>query len=185
MDLLEPPRCPQCNSEIAMGDFWEVAPKTSRGTALQGALGLVCPMCGVKLRVLQGRAQLSYVLVFAVTFALLFLVGRWISLNSGAPSAKVALLCLGAIYVGGFILQRHYFPRLLQLRYLRDGEVVKFPIESAAREKAADDEFLEESSDTGKPAWTCASCGEKNPGNFELCWKCQAAQPDSGKETGK
>jgi hypothetical protein len=26
------PRCLQCNSEIALGGFWEVAPKQSRGT---------------------------------------------------------------------------------------------------------------------------------------------------------
>jgi hypothetical protein len=25
--------------------------------------------------------------------------------------------------------------------------------------------------------WTCPSCSEKNPGNFELCWKCNAARP--------
>ena len=25
--------------------------------------------------------------------------------------------------------------------------------------------------------WTCPSCSEKNPGNFELCWKCGAARP--------
>lgn len=21
--------------------------------------------------------------------------------------------------------------------------------------------------------WTCRSCGEDNPGNFELCWRCR------------
>ena len=25
-----------------------------------------------------------------------------------------------------------------------------------------------------KPAWTCGKCGEKNDGNFQICWKCQA-----------
>ncbi len=24
--------------------------------------------------------------------------------------------------------------------------------------------------------WTCTACSEKNPGNFELCWKCGAAR---------
>jgi hypothetical protein len=23
------------------------------------------------------------------------------------------------------------------------------------------------------PDWTCASCGEISPGNFELCWQCR------------
>jgi hypothetical protein len=25
--------------------------------------------------------------------------------------------------------------------------------------------------------WTCPSCLENNPGNFELCWKCNAPRP--------
>jgi hypothetical protein len=25
--------------------------------------------------------------------------------------------------------------------------------------------------------WTCPACSEKNPWNFELCWKCNAARP--------
>jgi hypothetical protein len=25
--------------------------------------------------------------------------------------------------------------------------------------------------------WTCPNCSEKNPGNFELCWNCNAPRP--------
>jgi ribosomal protein L40E len=25
------------------------------------------------------------------------------------------------------------------------------------------------------PVWRCTKCGEENPGNFEVCWKCEAA----------
>jgi Putative prokaryotic signal transducing protein len=25
--------------------------------------------------------------------------------------------------------------------------------------------------------WTCPSCSEKNPGNFELCWNCTTPRP--------
>jgi hypothetical protein len=25
--------------------------------------------------------------------------------------------------------------------------------------------------------WTCPSCSEKNPGNFELCWNCNSPRP--------
>jgi hypothetical protein len=24
--------------------------------------------------------------------------------------------------------------------------------------------------------WACAQCGEENPGNFEMCWNCQATR---------
>lgn len=27
------------------------------------------------------------------------------------------------------------------------------------------------------PDWTCPACSEKNPFNFELCWKCNTARP--------
>ena len=26
-------------------------------------------------------------------------------------------------------------------------------------------------------AWTCAGCSERNPGNFDECWKCQRNRP--------
>ena len=27
------------------------------------------------------------------------------------------------------------------------------------------------------PDWTCPACAEKNPANFEVCWKCQSPRP--------
>ncbi len=27
------------------------------------------------------------------------------------------------------------------------------------------------------PDWFCSACGEKNPGNFQVCWQCGAAAP--------
>lgn len=38
-------------------------------------------------------------------------------------------------------------------------------------------ENRERMSDDSKPAgppWTCEKCGEENPGEFEVCWKCQS-----------
>ncbi|MFO1408280.1 MAG: hypothetical protein U1F08_12240 [Steroidobacteraceae bacterium] len=26
--------------------------------------------------------------------------------------------------------------------------------------------------------WTCTGCGESNPAEFGLCWKCQASAPE-------
>lgn len=28
--------------------------------------------------------------------------------------------------------------------------------------------------------WTCSRCGERNPENFEVCWKCRADRPEMG-----
>jgi hypothetical protein len=35
-------------------------------------------------------------------------------------------------------------------------------------------EELESQSDAISRELVCKSCGETNPGNFELCWKCRA-----------
>jgi hypothetical protein len=182
MGLLDPPRCPQCNSEISMTEFWQVAPKQSRGPSLSGSLGIVCPVCGVNLKVLQGRVQVSWLLAFVVPIAVALLVGRVIPLDSGTVSAKATLIALAAFYFGGFVLQGHYSPRLLTLRFLRDGETVEYPLvirakELAAEEKLAEEQLELESPDVGKPSWTCAKCREENPGNFDVCWKCQTAKP--------
>jgi chromosome condensin MukBEF MukE localization factor len=71
----------------------------------------------------------------------------------------------------GFALQQHYIPRLLRLRFVRDGEAVDYPLETLAKEREAEEQLVREqqeleSPDVGKPAWTCAGCGEENPGNF-------------------
>jgi hypothetical protein len=92
-----------------------------------------------------------------------------------------------ALFLGGFILQARWTPRLLRLRFVNDGETVESPLviraSDLAEERAADAKLLEEqleleSPDVGKPAWTCAKCREENPGNFDICWKCQAARPE-------
>lgn len=171
-----------------MAEFWRVAPKQIRSASLSGSLGIVCPVCGVRLKVLQGRVQVSWILAFAVPIAVALLVGRVIPLDSGTVSAKATLIALGVFYFAGFALQGHYSPRLLTLRFLRDGETVEYPLMIHAKELAAEAKLEEqlaqeqlemESPDVGKPAWTCAKCREANPGNFDICWKCQAARPEA------
>lgn len=75
-----------------MEEFWRVAPKQIRSPSLSGSLGIVCPICGVHLKVLQGRVQVSWLLAFAVPIAVALLVGRAIPLDSGTVSAKAHLL---------------------------------------------------------------------------------------------
>lgn len=34
---------------------------------------------------------------------------------------------------------------------------------------------FEQRSDSGLPSVRCPSCGEENPGGFEICWRCGTA----------
>lgn len=42
-----------------------------------------------------------------------------------------------------------------------------------------EEDATSESSDAvaSGPAWRCAKCGEENPGNFDMCWKCETMRP--------
>ncbi len=83
------------------------------------------------------------------------------------------------LWVTLFALQQRFTPRLLRLRFLKDGESVAFPLVDLAIQTAAERKEIEEedeqnpepTADAG-PAWKCKSCGEENPGNFNECWKC-------------
>jgi hypothetical protein len=81
-----------------------------------------------------------------------------------------------------FWIQAKYAKRFAGLRELDAGEVVSFPLEAApfdpfAYEVEKNDglaPFLvtHENTQGDSEAWRCSSCGETNPGEFELCWKC-------------
>jgi hypothetical protein len=59
MSILDPPRCPNCNSEIDLKELWRAAPKTNRGARFDEKIGVVCSVCGIKLRVLDHRVGIT------------------------------------------------------------------------------------------------------------------------------
>jgi hypothetical protein len=164
-----------------------LAAKQSRGTLLSGSLGIVCPVCGVKLRVLQGRVVASWALALVVPLIVLTLLDSLNPVDRDSVGGKIRLVEFMAVLGGSFVLQWCWTPRLLRLRFVNDGETLEYPLVVRARELAEDrateakllEEQLElESPDVGKPAWTCVKCREENPGNFDICWKCQSVQPE-------
>jgi hypothetical protein len=117
-----------------------------------------------------------------VPIGLGILLSYWSPVDRDSVRGKIWLIGCFALYGGGFILQARWTPRLLRLRFVNDGETVEYPLVIRAKELAAAEQLEEEqleleSPDVGKPAWTCAKCREENPGNFDICWKCQGARP--------
>jgi hypothetical protein len=47
--------------------------------------------------------------------------------------------------------------------------------------KAAEElgEWQHEIHDRAREPWTCPSCGEENPAEFDECWKCEKDRPES------
>jgi hypothetical protein len=180
MSLFDLPRCPNCNSEIDLKELWRIAPKTNRGSTIEGNVAIVCPVCGIKLRVLQGRAQLSGLLGFGLLIALA-LIGGHLSSHTGSPLLTALIAAPFVIVaIAGYWIQRRLIPRLLRVRLLEEGEQVVYPLiapqEVWETEQQVDARDLRNSESSGdnRPVWTCSKCGEKNPGNFDICWKCQA-----------
>lgn len=50
------------------------------------------------------------------------------------------------------------------------------------RGRAVVDEYEARRVEQLPPDLTCPECGEVNPGNFELCWKCRAELPAKARE---
>jgi hypothetical protein len=180
MSLLELPRCPNCNSEVDLKELWRAAPKSGRGSQLAGKIGVVCPVCGIKLRVLDGRARILSVGLFIVMVCSAAAVGK---MSKSYGNDRTVLVVFGILCIAGYIFFQKSFSRLLQLRILEEGETAGFPLITLAEDlatwrAAADSERvnLEPVGNTG-PGWTCGKCHEENPGNFDICWKCQAERP--------
>jgi hypothetical protein len=160
MPLLDEPHCPQCLSTLPLSPLWRAAPKDRWGL-LRGNVGILCPHCGARLRVIQTRANLAGWVAVAVFFGGVYYVESLLSQSQLHLTEKVALVCvLGAVCVVQLI-PRLFGPQLAQLRLTSSDEMVTFPLEDA---KANEDPAA---------GWVCAGCHERNPANFEICWNCE------------
>jgi DNA-directed RNA polymerase subunit RPC12/RpoP len=181
MLLLDVPRCPNCNSEVALKALWDAAPKNRGGSVIVRPVGIACPTCGVKLKVLQGRVLLGLAFAYVFPFAVVVLVVLMIPWDSDRERRLVSIGALVITYFGAFRLHRHLVPSLLRVRLIEDDRKVEFPLSKPAAElnehrSEVADVLTLEPDDDNRPVWVCPKCGEENPGNFDVCWKCQGAR---------
>jgi hypothetical protein len=97
----------------------------------------------------------------------------------GSIDYKIRMGVFVVVLFGAVFLQGRNNPRLLTVRLLQDNESVRYPLarpsisnpdeEAAQKSSAVQLEPIEDD----RPSWVCAKCGEGNPGNFDVCWKCQ------------
>jgi hypothetical protein len=177
VSFLDPPCCPNCHSLIDLTELWQAAPKS--GNTVIDRVAIACPVCGVKLRVLQSRAFVTRVLAVMVPFALLMISAFVAPVTRGSIDYKIRMGIFAVVSFGAIFLQRRNNPRLLTVRLLQDNEDVRYPLarspipnpedEAAPKSSALQ---LEPTKDD-RPSWVCAKCGEENPDNFDECWKCQ------------
>lgn len=185
MSLFDPRRCPNCSSIVDLTELYRVAEKA--GDTMIGRIGIACPVCGMKLRVLQARAFLIGLLTFFVPLALMVCTYIAAPVARGSRDYVIRLAVFLVVMWGASVLHRRSIPRLLTLRLLDNGEVVRFPLApTPTAEESTDSSDAVELTpvEDDRPAWTCAKCGEENPGNFDECWKCQTWRADEKRKSG-
>jgi hypothetical protein len=156
-------RCPQCLSPLSLRSL---GPFALRGLVVRDTpnLGVECPHCGAKLRIVRTRLFVTQGILFALFF---FGLRGLVSLKkTGHLDAvgELQLLCLLSALLGTLLLQL-FTPNLLQVRLVGAGEAVTFPLGTPKADEDA------------TAGWICNNCHEKNPEDFEICWKCEHARP--------
>jgi hypothetical protein len=183
MSFLDPPRCPNCNSEVDLKALWRTAPKS--GDAIVDRVALACPTCGVKLRVLQYRSYAIGLLAFLIPVALAVVLIFLVPVTRGSMNDIIRKGILMVVLFGIVRLHKRHIPRLLSVRLLRDNEPARFPLAPSTipkpeSEVASSNALDLEPIQDDRPAWVCVKCHEENPGNFNECWKCMKLRPEAG-----
>lgn len=178
VSFLDPPRCPNCHSLIDLAELWQAAPKS--GNTIVDRVAIACPVCGVKLRVLQSRAYVTRLLAFMVPPVLMVISIFVAPVTRGSIDYKIRMGIFMVVLFGIIFLQSRNNPRLLTVRLLQDNENVRYPLARSSIPNPEDEAARKscvvqlEPTEDDRPSWVCAKCGEGNPGNFDVCWKCQA-----------
>jgi DNA-directed RNA polymerase subunit RPC12/RpoP len=136
MPLLRDTRCPQCDSGLPLKVLWEFSRSSSydlvrKSGVLRGRIGIVCPNCGAKLRIVQTRIRVFLFLLWAIAFGGAWFVGEWmrhahVVLNR--MSQVLGLVVLGTAIV---LLQKYCIPHLAQVRLAGADEQLGFPLSGA------------------------------------------------------
>ena len=118
-----------CNDNVReISELWRAAPKSSNGSTIIATVAMACPVCGVKLRVLQGRAYLIGLLAALVPFALVVLSVFLAPVTRRSTDCYFRTgICAGVVF-GAVRLHQRSVPRLLTVRLLGVNEKALFPL---------------------------------------------------------
>lgn len=177
------PNCPNCGQPVNHGDlrreFWR------RGNFDDKPHGIECPTCHQVLKLSKWRSNvLAVVLYAALPISAVFFPGQWQHLDRESTQfvAVLILILVGIVYM-------RWAPLLARLVRPAPGEkvMVDKPLEVMLAEdpeyqrdmQELDElnEWRERANSPNRREWRCAECGEENPANFDICWKCQKPNP--------
>ena len=142
MSALREPLCPLCGSQLPLRALWKFArfensrvlpgfELLNRSGLLRGQIGIACPNCGAKFKVVQTRIRVVRFATWALLFAAAAVFGEWSRRTGFAQNPRVELIAVAVIVSITFLLQRLSTPYLAQVRPVRDDEQLSYPLRSA------------------------------------------------------
>jgi hypothetical protein len=136
MPLLHDSRCPRCDSGLPLKVLWEFSRSSSYGLVtksgvLRGRIGIACPNCGAKLRVVQTRIRVFLFLLWAVAFGGAWFVGEWMRHAHVVLNQMSQILGLIVLGYAILLLQKYCIPHFAQVRLAGADEQLGFPLSGA------------------------------------------------------
>lgn len=174
--MLEYPPCPVCGGELPLKEFfakWDPVSKYSEANP-----ALECPSCFASLQPKSLRAGIMTAAALIASVALMVVV-----LKLFAGNDLVSLAAVVAFFASVFWIEKSLLRRLITWHQVAPDESVTFilptkaerDVREAAMRAEAETVRLEAAREAAEyPPWSCLTCGEENPGRFELCWKCKS-----------
>ena len=142
MALLQKCRCLQCGGALPLRILWNFARVNdshalpgfnllTRSGLLRGRIGIACPSCGARFRIVQTRIQIVRLIIWGLMFGTIWCVGEWIRRVHLPLDQKLAIPVLFAGVMGVWFFERSCIPPLAEVRPAADGEGLSFPLRSA------------------------------------------------------
>ena len=158
---LRPPRF--TGEELPLPDFGLSC--AACGEPLAGATARACPQCGEPFDPESLRPPRKWFILDAELCGSLPIPGVQALLAADmVPYAPMQEKSVREIFGGhGITFSRLRVPSEFYFEVLWLLQRARREMEQARAAAGADD-------------WTCSSCGEENPGHFEVCWNCEAVK---------
>jgi hypothetical protein len=164
-----------------MRQLWAAA-DTDRSGALRDRCGIVCPQCGMTLEIFQAAANVysfgAMLLVLPLAYFLMHIIP--------AHNKETQLILTLLVFVPLVSVLLRFTPCFARVARATNPNELTYPLspkplEPESTEARNQRELAEaianaqndKSRGISPATWQCASCGEENPGEFDICWKCQ------------